>query len=231
MNLKTVEIKAFAKTLRFLVRHEGDEAVLNEVFRRREYAPCEAVIQSAKNGILDVGAHAGFFAVYTAALNPTAPILAFEPSETNFAALKENLKLNHIKNVTAKRLAVAEKAGPVTLKLSADDMNHSLIAALEPTGAEEKVEATTLERILEKNRLERIDLLKMDCEGAEVEIVETAPREVLEKIGAVFLEYHDWDGAGRWRDMKRKLESAGFKVQHLPNARMKALGYLWSHRS
>ncbi|NJR39752.1 MAG: hypothetical protein HC781_14175 [Leptolyngbyaceae cyanobacterium CSU_1_4] len=61
--------------------------------------------------------------------------------------------------------------------------------------------------------LERIDLLKMDVEGAEYDILFTCPNETLAKIQRVVMEYHEFDGEKRNRfDLARLLEAHGFHV-------------------
>lgn len=222
------EIKIFGKALTLTLRNDGDFAVANELFLDRQYQVCESVIRSAKTCVLDVGGHLGFFSLMAATINPSVPIFLFEPHEGNFALLKENLKQNHVRTVIPRRLAVSDHVGEAQLLLSKEDLNHSLVKAIEPTDAVQTVQATTLERIFEKNRLTSCDLLKLDCEGSEFAILPNTSDEVLKKIRHIFLEYHDWtDPTGSDRLMSF-LVSKGFKVNKFPNAKMKELGFLWA---
>ena len=54
-----------------------------------------------------------------------------------------------------------------------------------------KINAITLQDIFEKHRLEKIDFLKMDCEGAEYEIIMNAPSSILNKIQKISTEIHE----------------------------------------
>lgn len=209
------------------MRNEGDFAIAKELFLDHQYRFCDAVIQKARHSILDVGGHLGFFSVMAATLNPTVPIYAFEPHAGNFELLKENLKMNHIKNVYPKNLAVSDTAGQTELQLSKEDLNHSLIKAIEPTGDSQAVQTTTLERIFAKNRIEKCDLLKLDCEGSEFKIIYSAPPSVFQKISHLFLEYHDWIPGENHERLIAYLKKMGYTVSHFPNAKMKELGYLW----
>lgn len=221
------EIKLFGKPLILNFRNEGDQAIADEVLQEREYRFCEEVIKSATSAVVDVGGHLGFFSLYASVLNSKVPIYTFEPHVGNYALLKENLKQNRIKNVFPKNLAVSSQLGDVELKISQEHLNHSIVHAIEGTGEMQKIGAITLEKIMERNRLEQVDLLKMDCEGAEFDILEKAPSSVFKKIRSIVLEYHDWVPDGDHQRLKKYLETQGYRVIDYPNHKMKALGFLW----
>lgn len=221
------ELKIFGKPVRLTMRNDGDLAIANELFLDRQYRHCEDTIKNAKNAVIDVGGHLGFFSLMAGLLNSDVPIYTFEPHAGNFELLKENLKQNHIKNVTAKQTAVSDEVGDIQLQISKEDLNHSTVHAIEPTGETQTVHATTLERIFQKNRIEKCDLLKLDCEGSEFKIIQNSPKELFKKIDTIFLEYHDWAGTGNHNELKNFLESVGYKVQQFPNHKMKDLGYVW----
>jgi len=221
------EMKIFGHSIKLSMRNDGDLAIANELFLDRQYRQCEDAIKHAKHCVIDVGGHLGFFSLMASLLNPDVPIYTFEPHAGNFELLKENLKQNHIKNVTAKQTAVSDEIGKIQMQLSKEDLNHSLIKAIEPTGETQTVHATTLERILQKNKIEKCDLLTLDCAGSEFKIILNSPKELFRKIDAIFLEYHDWAGAGNHKELQNFLVSAGYKVEHYPNHKMKELGYLW----
>lgn len=221
------EMKIFGQPVKLSMRNDGDLAIANELFLDRQYQQCEEVIKNAKYPIIDVGGHLGFFSLMASLLNSKVPIFTFEPHAGNFELLKTNLKNNHIKNVTAKQTAVSDEIGEVKLQISKEDLNHSVVHAIEPTGEIESIHATTLERIMQKNKIEKCDLLKLDCEGSEFKIIQNSPKELFKKIDNIFLEYHDWAGNGNSKKLKAYLESIGYKVQQFPNYKMKELGYMW----
>jgi len=221
------ELKIFGKTLKLHLRNEGDYAIANELFLDKQYRQCEEVIKTAQNVILDIGGHLGFFSLMASALNPHVPIYTFEPHAGNYKILKTNLKENRVKNVYPKMLAVSSEIKEVELKISQEDLNHSIINAIEPTGESQKVQTTTLARIFDRNRIEKCELLKLDCEGSEYDIIYSAPEEIWKKISHIFLEYHEWNEKGASDKLKNYLISKGYKVQKFPNAKMPQLGYLW----
>ncbi len=221
------EIRLFGKTLQISLRNDGDWAIAHELFLDRQYRFCDEVIRKAANPIIDIGGHLGFFALYAALLNPKVPIYSFEPHEGNFALLKENLKTNRVRNVVPKQLAVSDTVGQAELYLSREDLNHSTTRAIEPTGATQKVQTTTLERIMEKNGIAQCDLLKMDCEGAEFKILTSTPPTIFRRIRHIFLEYHDWVEGESSEKLKDFLKNQGYRVEKYPNHKMRELGFLW----
>src|SRR5690606_23442945 len=143
---------------------------------------------------------------------------------------KANLKQNHVKNVFPKQVAVGAKRGQIQLQISREDLNHSTTTALEPTGGTQPVQQTTLERIFHKNRIDHCELIKMDCEGAEFEILYTAPEWIFEKTMHFFLEYHDWIPGQKSTDLKQFLEQKGYRVKSSPNAKFPKIGFLWASK-
>ncbi|QQR83728.1 FkbM family methyltransferase [Candidatus Peregrinibacteria bacterium] len=224
-------IKFAGKALTLTVRNDGDVAIANELFLDHQYQKCDDVIRKAKHTVIDVGGHLGFFSVMASTLNPKVPILSFEPHLGNFELLKTNLKKNRIQNVIPKQVAVSDVNGPVILQISQEDLNHSLLKAIEPTNQTEQVQSTTLERIFHKNRIEKCDLLKLDCEGSEYKIIQSTPQEIFERIDHIFLEYHDWFPGHNVNQLKQTLMNAGYRVEHYPNHKMKELGFLWCLRN
>jgi FkbM family methyltransferase len=223
-------VKIFGQKVDLTMRNDGDLAIADELFLERQYIFCEQTIDKAEKAIIDIGGHLGFFSLYASLINPHVPIYAFEPHAGNFELLKKNLKDNHIKNVTAKNLAVSDSDEEVVLKLSKEDLNHSIVHAIEDTGEVQKVGSITLEGILRKFELEEVDLLKLDAEGAEFQIIEGASDEVFEKIQNIFLEYHDWVPGGDHKRLQRFLEGQGYEVDDYPNVRMPELGFLWCRK-
>ncbi|PIZ70737.1 hypothetical protein COY07_06185 [Candidatus Peregrinibacteria bacterium CG_4_10_14_0_2_um_filter_43_11] len=244
------KIKIFGKEIHLTMRNEGDFSIANELFLDHQYRFCDQAIRNAKNNIVDIGGHLGFFSLYASLLNPNVPIYSFEPHEGNFELLKINLKNNRVRNVHPKQVAVSGEVGQGVLYLSQEDLNHSTVSAIEPTGETQAVQTITLERIFQKNRIEKCDLVKMDCEGAEFTILYQTPRAIFDAIASLFLEYHD--GLSEKGDhhsgspstshpeckprdlghthLQNHLQEMGFKVECYPNSRMKNLGFLWCYK-
>jgi len=127
--------------------------------------------------VIDLGANIGYFTLLAARLvGERGRVYAFEPEPVNFKFLKKNIELNNYSQVEAYQMAVAEKSGKTRLYICSYDSGHHTINQFNgikdySRGREvEKkwieVETTSLDKFLE-GREKRVDLIKMDIEGAE----------------------------------------------------------------
>jgi FkbM family methyltransferase len=137
--------------------------------------------------VIDIGAHGGYFTLYLSQLFPEAEIFCFEPIESNYQLLLENLKINDRKNVRPFHLAVTDKAKTAKIFLSDDDAAHNLY---DESSKFEEIKTISLQEIMDKNKIESCGLLKLDCEGAEYEILNSFPLDYFNKIKRIILEYH-----------------------------------------
>jgi len=204
------KIKLLNKEVSINVISDADNSVFEEIFRDRDYNVLDDKIKSAKSLIIDVGAHIGCFSIYVAVLNPNIRVLAFEPDENNYKLLKENLQLNTTKNIQPKNLAVAGKEEIRTLNISEDSHNHSFYNAEKKVG-EKKIQTTTIQKILKNHP--KVDLIKIDCEGAEFEILRNLTEEEFLKIGSIYIEFHEFNEGMNRLELKSILEKNGFQTR------------------
>ncbi len=92
-----------------------------------------------------------------------------------------------------------------------------------------EVHAITLQRIMDDNNLERIDFLKLDCEGSEGSILMSTPRGYLERIQKVAMEFHDNVSQLKHDEIQRLMEEVGF-VTSLVWDGDSPFGYLYGRR-
>jgi FkbM family methyltransferase len=178
--------------LRFRARPRTlDTAVLKDIFVRRVYARPGFAIQSGEV-VIDIGAHIGLFAGYAATSAAGVRVLAFEPCPENFSLLTANLALNGLSNVHAVASAVAASAGSRDLHRSSNPAGHSLHVA-EAGQPSLQVPSVTLEGVMKAHELEHVDLLKIDCEGAEFEILSSSVPEPLARVRRIVMEAHTLD--------------------------------------
>jgi hypothetical protein len=75
----------------------------------------------------------------------------------------------------------------------------------------------TLDEIIKENKLEKISILKLDCEGAEYDIFENLSEGSFEKIEKICFEYHIMnEDDSRLNNLKEKLIKKNFKLEILP---------------
>lgn len=217
------EISCNKKQLKIQIRSDADESVFGEIFLDKDYRILDETIKVAKNVVVDIGAHIGLFSIYANTINPNIPIYAYEPEEENYKTLKKNLSRNKTRNIHPKNLAVSAKEGQIELYINKDSHNHSILKTNE-NQTKKKVQSTTLQRITEK--LQTVDLVKMDCEGAEFEIIASTPKETFKKIKTIYIEYHEYNEMLERKNIESKLQKAGYKVTWTPSFYDDRMGFI-----
>jgi len=214
--------------LRFRVGTRMDAWVLKETCLDRDYET-DAPLQEGWT-IVDVGAAFGDFTVHAARLCRRGTVHAFEPLPENFRRLEEHLRLNTVSNVRASPEAIAAASGTLSLYTVTGLTGQHRTAGDERSAAEPalRVTATTLARAFEERGIERCDFLKIDCEGAEFEIVLGLEPKVLGRIARIALEYHDHVTEHTHEELGNFLEKRGFEVRVRPNPAWKELGFLYA---
>jgi FkbM family methyltransferase len=178
--------------------------------------------------IIDIGANAGYFTLFAADKFRQAHIFSFEPVPVNYILLQRNRDLNKTRDINCFALAVAGQAGEMTLSFDAlDSFTTSATMFTHEDSREDylKVPCTSLQKILDKHNIEKCDLLKMDCEGAEYDILYNAPVESLRRIDQIALEVH----CGK-EDNQNIDVLEGFLNQQGFFTRRRPVGMLWAWR-
>jgi FkbM family methyltransferase len=152
---------------------------IREIVNNDEY-----ILHNFNNNInkhfIDIGANYGVVTIILAKQNPQSIIYAFEPDKHIFKLLENNVKINALQNVRLFNLGVSKKEiNKLKLFLhpsySGGNTTYSDINSLE-TYFNSSIEyyevlTTNLDSIIIENNINEIFLLKIDCEGAEYDIL------------------------------------------------------------
>ncbi len=141
-----------------------------------------------KGGVFfDIGANAGVYSLWIASLrNPAISAQAFEPSPELCALLSGNLATNQITNIQLNNCALGRTEGTVTLIAGSGNKGENRIATTPSANEGLSVPMTTLPAFLAAKNIARIDALKIDVEGHEVDVLEPlftgAPRDAWPRL-------------------------------------------------
>jgi FkbM family methyltransferase len=169
--------------------------IFAEVWHRRDYDVPGMQIRP-NDIVIDIGANQGVFTCYAAYRG--ARVYAFEPFPQSFEILRENVRRNGFEtNVTAAPWAIAGENGTANL-IYTDSlggvMNSINLAYCRKKNIDVRQRMTvpcyTLAQIIEDMRIDRIRLCKIDCEGAELDILRQVTEKELRKIDSFVIEYH-----------------------------------------
>jgi FkbM family methyltransferase len=141
----------------------------------------------------DVGANVGLFSIPAGKKLQTGKVYAFEPSAATFAQLSENMRLNNLSNSHLVHSAVGDHPGEAVLQINApgkDGLNTIGNPAHEDSEiiATETVTLITLDDFITENCIPRVDLMKVDVEGAEL-LVFRGARQLLARPDAPAILY------------------------------------------
>jgi len=177
--------------------------------------------------ILEAGAHNGCNTVEMAAFWPNSTIYAFEPVPSAFRELKQRTQLLD-NRVFCFPKALGPKSGPFTMHLSGDgnSSNCQSSSLLRPTKGHHteysfvefsknvEVEVTTLDEWAAESKVKKLDFLRLDMQGYELNALLGASR-ILSAVRAVQLEISNialYEGGPLYPEVKSKMADYGFKV-------------------
>ncbi len=142
--------------------------------------------------VIDIGAHIGYYTLIAAKkVGPTGKVYAFEPLLKNFKLLKKNVQVNGYINVIAVNKAVSNRNGTSKLFLSRED-NFGDQRIYDPEGNRSSITIGTVRLdSYFKNKDQKINMIKMDIQGAEVKAL-TGAQAILRKNNHLKLFTEFW---------------------------------------
>ncbi len=177
---------------------DKSETILDEIWQNHFYDRHFAI----KPGMIvfDLGANLGFFSLYAASMG--ASVYSFEPEKENFNLLKHNINQNNLSDkIFPYNLAIAKDRKMMDLYLQdydkqfASGMVTSSIELAKSFSNEsyltQSVSCISFSEAMTRTGCDTIDLLKIDCEGSEFEILESAEPEEYVKIKNIVMETHN----------------------------------------
>jgi FkbM family methyltransferase len=207
-------------------------SIIEEIYMDRCYEP-DYVQIAAGDFIVDIGANIGVFTISVASRHPEAHLIAVEPSPQALEFLNRNVALNGLHNVRILSCACWGGNGHAVLYSRGGDELNSLYSQ-DGIGSSFRalcrVPVLTLDDVFERFQIDHCGLLKLDCEGAEYEILFNAREETLQRIQRIALEYHVGFNAHTPGAFATFLKSNGFEVERLP-MRDDGTGYMYAKRS
>ena len=184
--------------------------------------------------VIDIGGGIGDFTIQAAYYHPRNQVFAFEPTPSSFSLLQENLQLNQVSNARVFPMAVWSSNSDVVIDTAAGEpvqfTSEELRRDAGPIPGKVVVPGLSLASVFEKTGIQTCDLMKLDCEGAEYEILFNAPEDILKRIERIVMEYHDNVVEYTHEDMARFLTEKGYHVDVFPNVVHNFLGYLRASR-
>lgn len=173
-----------------------DEIVIREIWEENVYEVADWRYNLG-GVVIDIGANIGSFSIYSAYKG--AEVYAVEPEPHNLEALKNNIALNNMQDkIHVLPYGISDHKG--TGVISDDGGGSSII----DTCIGSEIELMSFDTMFDLYNLEEVDILKIDVEGAEVEIILGASRDNLQKCKYITMEFDIRTGK-QMGDMVKKL--------------------------
>ena len=199
------------------------------LFISREQEVKRHLVMEENETFVDVGANVGSYSLMVANeyKDTGVKVIAIEAHPENYKALRRNIEYNKFENVIIPiNKVVSDYKGLVDLyERSHDgtrvdsemysvcsDQRIDTYNILHPSGKSLQLECDTVDNILGS---EKVDVIKMDVEGAEVLALKAATK-TLERIRKIVVEIH----GDKSEDVKRILRTHGFKVESINDSNM-----------
>ncbi len=192
----------------------SDVATYREVFVDADY---DFESRTAPKTIIDAGAHIGLASVLFANRWPDARIIAIEPEPANFALLKKNTA--RYERILPLQAALWHENGMVRIVdpgLGSAGFRTKSVEANVENGASHRIPGVTVDKVMEAYGLERVDLLKMDIEGAEKEVLDASSKWI-SSVELLIVELHDRYRPGCQESFYRATGGFKSRFQHHAN--------------
>jgi len=168
--------------------------------------------------VIDIGGYHGLYSIaISKAVGNTGKIYCFEPNPDSFRILKENLIENNIKNIIPINKAVYNKSGP--FRFFKKKAGSRIVARSFRTNTKDSlitIQAIPLSEFIRTNHINKIDFIKMDAEGSEIEITEDIKHiRFTQKPSMAIATYHYRKdlGSDTREVVEKNLKEIGYKTK------------------
>lgn len=187
-----------------------------EIFVAEGYRPPERVQEILARRIVDVGSNVGYTIAYWAEHFPKAHIEAFEPHPDHLHKLRRSIALNNLEDRVTVYGAAAGTANGVA-ELADRGVASAVITDGQPSGiVRHKMVPIQVVDFFETVGPKTIDLLKLDCEGAEFDLL-MDPRFAQLNVRNLVMEWHETPThPTAEQDLSERLRELGWELQTRP---------------
>lgn len=189
--------------------------VLLEVFKNKEYLK---KIKTSPKVIFDVGSHFGFVAIQFKKAFPDCEIYCYEPDFFNFQVLRENTDRFKRNGFYLSDSAVSGENGELEFFEKNQRESSTIKKNKTGGGGNQKVrivQSVTLDKEIARHGISGIDVLKLDCEGAEYDIIRESIETIANFVELIIMEYHVLPEHDVEIELMTPLVNHGFNIEKI----------------
>jgi len=193
-------------------------------FQENAFDVQQKLMQNAPKVIFDIGANRGDTAIKYSNIFPTAKIYAFEPFEETFNKLKDNVK--DYPNINIYNFAIADTIGETVFYSNKNEDTNSILSSSKiglssdeqvKTIGQTIINTDTIDTFCLSHKIHKIDILKMDIQGAELMALKGANKILAEKnIGLIYTETYfrrQYNNQPLFHEISKFLDDNGYYLQ------------------
>lgn len=202
------------------------EYVIEDLFEKDEYG-FKSLNFLPGDVVVDIGANVGVVSIYLAKKYPDIQVYSFEAHPINYKNLLQNIELNNVSNIKPFNLAVSSTDEQfVSITLAQNNSGSSSLFIVDPKDPlTATIKTISLDSIIRINSIEKINFLKLDCEGSEFDILENSKliHEIL--IENISAEIHTYMQSKN-KNVDSLVELINNVSKNKPNCKLYTLGYI-----
>lgn len=199
----------------FIVKDFMTLYIYNEIFAEKSYDYPH--LKANHPVIIDIGANTGLFSLRMKQLYPESSLFSYEPFLKNFEQLERNINLSKLRNIDIFQKGVGGRTRTEKLFLNKNNLGgHSLFEMEARSQDFVSIEILGIRELLDRLPQSRIDLIKMDCEGAEYEIIKALDAGLVSAIEIILFE--STESVYDLSELLDHLRSIGFSIEFKENS-------------
>ncbi len=190
-------------------------------FNTHEPLSTKLISRELKKGMvcIDLGGNIGYYTLLESnRVGNSGKVICIEPSPLNYRYLKKNLEMQNSSNVETHNFACGDINGEINFLISKNSNTCRTIPEEEPIPNGEqviKVPIRKLDSFLEENPLQKIDFLRTDVEGYELQVFEGARKTIQQFKPMIQIEVHpDYLGKSKTRKFLQFLKNEDYEVKY-----------------
>jgi FkbM family methyltransferase len=214
-SIKQIDVQNILKSYKYDNKERGVSLPIFEIFLNEEYKNKDVEVNE-DDIVLDIGGNIGIFTLYSL-YKRAKEVHVFEPGKKQYNAIIDNLS-DTFKNLKINNVAVSKQTGIISFY--ENDASTTSSTVFNNNSKTFPVPSITIEDYFKKQNLNKIDFLKIDCEGGEYEIIENISETFLKKkINKICLEYHIFNTSDNilLQNLIKKLDKCEFNIQKKGN--------------
>jgi FkbM family methyltransferase len=213
--LKNGELLIKTMGISFRVSQIPSFEVGNDLISLRGYLSGSKILPGSI--VVDAGASASGIATiyFSKMVGDTGKVIALEPDKNNFKILEQNLRMNDIKNVIVINKGLWRNEETLSFNSEMGESSSVLFnnENANASGKQIKIDCVDLDHLLAELGVQRVDFIKMDIEGAEIEALEGMMNTLKTgKPSLAIASYHWRDGKQTYLSLEASFKALGYQT-------------------